>query len=424
MSARLRGLLIDVTPLRASREFRLLWTAQAIAVLGRQAVFVAVPYQVYVMTGSSLAVGLLSLGQAVPLVIAGLYGGALADRYDRRQTILWSQALTLLTSLALAIGAIGLRAPLWFVFTVSAVSAATSTVQQAARSAMVPRLVGPAALPAALSLNQVILQLGFTAGPAVAGVVIAVVGLTWAYWLDVATMLMSCAVVWFLAPSPGSKAVRIHVGAAVEGLREVWKNQVLAASFLADLSAMVFGMPRALFPAIALSIYRVGPTGLGLLYAAPGAGALLGTFFTGWVSRVRRQGRAVVVSIAIWGVGICVFALASLAGPAALPLGLAMLAIAGAADMVSALFRGAILQQTVPDEMRGRMSAFNAMVVTTGPRFGDFESGVVAGVWGVFVSVLSGGVLCLVGLGAVVWLMPTLARYRVDDQEPAPAGAT
>jgi predicted MFS family arabinose efflux permease len=270
----------------------------------------------------------------------------------------------------------------------------------------------------------VILQLGFTVGPAVAGVVIGVIGLTWAYWLDVATMLLSLAVVWFLAPSPGSKAVRIHVGAAADGLREVWKNQVLAASFLADLSAMVFGMPRALFPAIALNVYRVGPTGLGLLYAAPGAGALLGTLFTGWVSRVRRQGMAVVVSIAIWGVGICVFALASFAGPAALLLGLAMLAIAGAADMVSAVFRGAILQQTVPDEMRGRMSAFNAMVVTTGPRLGDFESGVVAGIWSVFASVLSGGVLCLVGLGAVVWFIPVFAKYRVEDPEPARAGAT
>lgn len=392
--------------------------------LGRQAVTVAVPYQVYVMTGSSLAVGLLSLVQAVPLVIAGLYGGALADRYDRRHTILWSQSLTLVTSLALAVGAIGLRAPLWFVFAVSAVSAATSTVQQAARSSMVPRLVGAAALPAALSLNQVIIQLGFTAAPAVAGVVIGFFGLTWAYWLDVATLFISSLVVWFLAPSPGSRLVRIHMGAAVDGLREVWKNQVLAASFLADLSAMVFGMPRALFPAIAITIYRVGPVGLGLLYAAPGAGALIGTFFTGWVSSVKRQGIAVVASVAVWGIGICVFALASFAGPAALPLGLAMLAIAGAADMVSAVFRGAILQLTVPDDMRGRMSAFNAMVVTTGPRIGDFESGVVAGIWGVFVSVLSGGVLCLVGLGAVVYLMPALARYRAFDHVPEPAHAT
>ena len=391
--------------------------------LGRQVVLVAVPYQVYVMTNSSLAVGLLSLAQAVPLVIAGLYGGSLADRFDRRQTILWSQAFTLLTSLGLALGAIGLRGPLWFVFTVSAVSAASTTVTLAARSAMIPKLVGASALPAALSLNQVLIQTSFVIGPAAAGLVIAVISLSWAYWLDVVTMLISCAVIWFVAPSPGSRDVRIHIGAAAEGLRAVWKNQVLSAAFLADLSAMIFGLPRALFPAIALTIYRVGPQGLGLLYAAPGVGALIGTFFTGWVSQVRRQGMAVVISITIWGLGICVFALASFAGPAALPLGLAMLAVAGAADMVSAVFRGAILQLSVADHMRGRMSAFNAMVVTAGPRLGDLESGVVAGIWGVFASVLSGGVLCLVGLAAVVWLMPSFARYRAESTPQALAGA-
>jgi len=390
---------------------------------GRQITLVAVPYQVYLLTGSTLAVRLLGLVQAVPLILAGLYAGALADRFDRRLVMLASLTVLGLTSLALAVAAAGDRAPLWFMYAVTAVAAAVSTAEHSARSATVPRLVDPRRLAAALSLTQVLFQFALVAGPSAAGLIIAAAGLQWAYGVDVACFAMALACVLLLRalpPPPEGRAVVIGWRAPAEALATARHSPVLLSIFAVDLNAMVFGMPRALFPALAAHLFRAGPQGLGLLYAAPGAGALVGSLLSGWVSRTRRQGVAVLWAVAGWGAAITLFGLAAAIFPQApallslalvlLPLALVLLAVAGAADMVSAVFRHTIIQLSTPDRLRGRVSALSSMVVTAGPRLGDVEAGAVAALTSPVFSVVSGGILCLVGVAAIAALVPALRR--------------
>jgi MFS family permease len=373
-------------------------------------VVVAVPYQVYLLTHSSLAVGLLGLFQAVPIVIAGLYGGALADRFDRRRLQLIGKTVVGLTSVALAIGAIGLRAPVWVVYLVVAVAAAASTVDQSARAATVPRLVSPGLLPAALSLGQVLFTASAIVGPAVAGLILARAGISWAYLVDVACFLPGVVLVGLVSaqpPLPGHGVV-LDWRAPADALRLVRRDRMLLGIFSADLIAMIFGMPLAVFPALALGVFKIGAGGLGLLYAAPAAGALVASLVSGWARAVHRQGLAVFVAIAVWGGAIAAFGLAG----QVLWLGLAFLALAGAADLVSAIFRGTILQLSIPDHMRGRMSAFQLMIVTTGPRLGDLEAGAVAALVNPVFSVVSGGVACIVGIALLALALPEMRRQR------------
>lgn len=418
--ASLRGLLVDWRPLRESRDFRHLWLGQLVSMVGVQIVVVAVPYQVYLLTHSSLAVGILGIFQAVPLVIAGLYGGTLADRFDRRRVLIVAKAVVAVGSLFFAAGAVGLRAPLLFVYVLAGLVAGLGTIEHSARTAMVARMMPGPRLPAALSLVQVLYQLAQVAGPSLAGLVIAGFGLVWAYGIDVGCFLVSFLLLWGLSPQPPLDGVRPTLGwrAPAEALAYVWRTPVLLGIFAIDLNAMVFGLPRALFPALATTVYRVGPAGLGLLYAAPGAGALIGSLFTGWVSRTRRQGLAIILAVAGWGAAMTVFGLTA----PLFWLGLVMLGVAGACDMVSAIFRHTILQLSSPDSLRGRMSAFNSMVVTTGPRLGDLESGVVAQLTNTIFSVVSGGLLCLFGVGLVTLAIPALRRR--ESGYPTPSSST
>lgn len=314
-----------------------------------------------------------------------------------------------LTSLALAVAAATGRAPLWFIYAVTALAAAVSTAEHSARSATVPRLVGPQRLPAALSLTQLLFQFALVAGPSAAGVIIAAAGLRWAYAIDVACFAVALSCVLLLRPLPAApegRALVIGWRTPAEALAYARHNPVLLAIFAVDLNAMVFGMPRALFPALAAHLFRVGPQGLGLLYAAPGAGALVGTLLSGWVSRIRRQGLAVLWAVAAWGAAITLFGFSG----AIFPLALALLAVAGAADMISAVFRHTIIQLSTPDRLRGRVSALNSMVVTAGPRLGDVEAGGVAALTSPVFSIVSGGILCLVGVAAIAALVPALRR--------------
>lgn len=414
-------LLVDITPLRESRDYRLIWLSQLSTTLGRQVVVVAVPYQVYLLTHSSLAVGLLGLFQAVPIVVTGLYGGALADRFDRRRLQLIGKSLVAVSSLALAIGAIGLRAPVWEVYLAVAFGAGASTLDQSARSATVPRLVPARLLPSAMSLSQVLLQTSAIVGPALAGVLLARAGVGWAYALDVVSFVPGVIFILRLSPQPPLADHGVVLGwrAPAEALRLVASRRLLVGIFTSDLVAMIFGMPTAVFPALALSVLKIGAGGLGLLYAAPAAGALLGSLFSGWVRSVRRQGMAVFVAIAVWGAAIAGFGLAG----GRLWLGLPLLALAGGADLVSAIFRSTILQLSIPDAMRGRMSAFQMMVVTTGPRLGDLEAGAVAALVNPVFSVVSGGVACVAGIAILALALPEMRRQRVADEQPAPAAA-
>jgi len=420
-SVSVAGLFLDLSPLRASGAFRTLWLSQLATTAGRQFVIVAVPFQVYVLTHSSLAVGLLGIFQAVPIVAAGLYGGALADRTDRRRLQLAGKTVVAGGSLALTLGAIGYRAPVAVVYAVVVVTSAASTLDQAARTATVPRLVPRHLLPSAMSLTQVLFQAASIVGPALAGVLIASAGVSWAYAIDAVLFLPAALMIWTLPPQPPAEPEAVARGwrAPAQAITYVRRNRLVASLFAADLVAMIFGMPSALFPALALSVLGIGATGLGLLYAAPATGALVGSLVSGWIRRVRRQGMAVVIAIAVWGGAIAGFGLAG----RAVWLGLPLLALAGAGDLVSAIFRGTILQLTVPDAMRGRMSAFHMMVVTTGPRLGDLEAGLVAALVSPLFSVVSGGVACVAGIVLLAAALPELRNYRASGEAPTLAVA-
>lgn len=409
-----RRILLDVTPLRTSRDFRLLWTGQLVSVVGRQVTTVAVPFQVYELTGSSLMVGLVSAAQLVPLLLCSLIGGSVADAVDRRTLMLVMQVLLGVASVGLAVNA-SLDAPaLWPLFVITAVSAGLSAIDSPTRSASIPTLVGRDQVPAALALNQSLFQTATVVGPAVAGVLIGAVGVGAAYWVDAATFAIAAASVWRLRPLPpvggGTKA---GVASILEGLRFLRGRRALQGTFVIDVNAMVLGMPRALFPALGTGLFGGGAATVGLLYAAPGAGALLAALTTGWVSSIRRQGRAVVAAVVVWGAAIAAFGAVSW-----LPLALVLLAVAGAADVVSAVFRNTILQLSVPDRLRGRLSSVHIGVVTGGPLLGDAEAGGVAAVTSPQVAVVSGGLACVAGALVVARFLPELVGWTMDDAVP------
>ena len=410
-------LLADLSPLRESRDYRLLFAGHAVSFLGSQMTLVAMPYQVYRLTRSSLAVGMASLAALLPLLALSLLGGSIADAVDRRRLLLVAQLLLAATSAGLALNAGSRHPAVWPIFVLGALSAGLAGVDLPTRNAMMPNLVRRELFPAASALTQIRMQLGLAVGPALAGLVIARVGLAGAYWADVASFGVSAVAAWAISPQPPEGGgTRAGIASVREGLRYLRGQRLLVGTFVIDLNAMGFGMPRALFPALGTGLFHGGPATVGLLYAAPGAGALVGAVFTGWVGRVRRQGAAVVAAVMAWGAAIVVFGLVPW-----LPLGLLLLAVAGAADMVSAVFRSTILQLSLPDALRGRISAVHIAVVTSGPRLGDVESGVAAALTTPRFSVVSGGVACVLGALVVARLVPELARY---DARAATAAST
>jgi predicted MFS family arabinose efflux permease len=386
-----------------------------VSFFGRQLTVVASALQIFLLTGSSLQVGLLSLAQLGPLVVCSLYGGALADAYDRRRLLLGANVLLALTSVGLAINAGSSSAAVWPLYLCTAASAGLSGVDSPTRSAAVPTLVRRDQIPAANALNQVMYQLGQIAGPAAAGLLIARIDLAAAYWVDVATFVVALATLAVMEPmAPEGGGTRAGLGSIKEGLRYLKGERAVQGCFVIDINAMVFGMPRALFPQMGTRLYGGGAGTVGLLYAAPGAGALLGALTTGWVSRVQRPGRAVLWAVAAWGAAIAAFGFVRV-----LPLGLLFLAAAGAADVISAVFRGTILQLAVPDRLRGRLNALNIAVVTGGPRLGDAEAGAVAALAGPQTSVVSGGLACLAGVALIARAMPELGDWVPPIEESA-----
>lgn len=407
----IRSLLVDVTPLRVSRDYRWLYGGQAISLLGSQLTIVAVPFQVYEITGSSLAVGLTSLAQLVPLLIGSLVGGTIADNHDRRRLMAISLAALALNGVPLAVNAsLGDRAALWPVIVFSSIAAGLSGFERPARAAALPNLLPKELYSSANALWQTLLQVARTLGPALAGVVLAGAGAATIYWIDIVTFLVALATVTRLRPlPPHGEGGGVSLRSVADGLRYLRGHRVIQGVYLADIDAMVFGMPQALFPAMAVGQFGGGAQTAGLLYAAPGAGALVGALLTGWVSRIRRQGLAVTLAVAGWGLAIAAFGLVEW-----LPLALALLAVAGAADVFSAVFRNTILQLSIPDNYRGRLSAIQIAVVTGGPRLGDLEAGAVAAVTSVRFSVVSGGLACVAGIALLAWRIPQFLRYDRD----------
>lgn len=409
----MRGLAVDVTPLRASRDFRRIWTGLLVSEVGYQFTLVATYVQVFRLTGSAAAVGLIGLTGLLALVVGTLVGGTFLDAYDRRKLLIASQAGFMLAPAILLAGTLAGNPPVWIVYGAVAIIAAVSAIDGPTRSAMTPRLVGRDLVTSAQALNQVIWNGTGLVGPALAGIVIAKLGLAWAYAIDLVTYVAMLVAVLGVRPMPPEHQQSQAAGwAAVrEGFAFLRGRRVLQSTFAIDIVAMVFGMPRALFPILAATQFHRGEAVVGLLFAAPAVGALLGAATMGWIGGVRHQGRAVIWAVVLWGAGITAFGLVG----ANLWLGLFFLAFAGAADVISAVFRSTILQLTVPDALRGRLSGIHILVVTGGPRLGDLEAGLVAQAFSPTVSVVSGGLLCMAGAGLLAWLVPAFRRYHAGE---------
>jgi MFS family permease len=412
---RIRRAFVDTAPLRLDRDYRWLWTGQAINGIGTQITRIALPYQVYVLTGSTLAVAALTTAQLIPILIFSLGAGSVADAVDRRKLLLVTQLGLLACSASLVALSVMPSPPLVGLFAVAFAAAGLSAVDQPARSSAVPRLVPPERLPSAIALNQLNFQVGSVVGPAIGGLLIATVGLPGAYLVDALSFSASLIGVAAIAPLPPLGAVtRPSLEAIREGLRFTRRRRVILSTFVIDLNAMIFGMPTSLFPALALDVFKVGPQGLGLMAAAPAVGAFLGALLSGWVSAVRRAGLAVIIAVTIWGAAIALFGFSTFS----FGLALVFLAIAGAADVLSAVFRATIVQLETPDEIRGRVTSIHILVVTSGPRLGDIEAATVGAIIGPQLSVISGGLLCIAGVGVVARVFPELAAHILRTASP------
>jgi len=417
LNGRVRRLLLDITPLRLDRDFRWLWSGQVVNGIGNQITRVALPFQVYVLTGSTLAIAALTLFQLVPILLFALGAGSLADAVDRRKLLLATQVGLAICSLALAVLTITGPPPVWALFVVAFFAAGLSAVDQPTRSSAIPRLVPKERLASAIALNQLNFQLASIVGPAVGGVIIAVVGIGAAYVVDLLSFTASFIALLTIRPLPPlGEVTRPGLDAIREGLRFVRRRRAILGSFVIDLNAMIFGMPMSLFPVLALDVFKTGALGFGLMEAAPAVGAFVGALFSGWVRHVHGVGRAVLAAVAAWGAAITAFGLVTVS----FPIALLCLAIAGAADMFSAIFRSTIVQLDTPDNVRGRVMSIHILVVTSGPRIGDIEAAVVAALTTPQFAVVSGGVLCVLGVAAVARWFPELASYVIG--RPATTG--
>ncbi|MCW2796340.1 MFS transporter [Nocardioides sp.] len=417
----IRGLVADTRPLR-NEHFRRLWLANIVTVVGAQLTVVAVPAQIYAETGSSAYVGLTGLFGLVPLVVFGLWGGALADVFDRRTLLIVSTTGLIVTSALFWLQAAAGSGNVWLLLGLFSVQQAFFAVNQPTRSAVLPKIMPLELLPAANSLNMTIVQAGAIGGPLVAGVLIPVLGFQWLYLIDTFTLFATLSAVVRLPRLPVDDAAKGTPGlrSVIEGLSYLRGHPVLMMSFVVDLIAMVFGMPRALFPEIAhLGFGGPGEGGLvfALLFAAIPAGAVLGGIFSGWVSRVDLQGRAVIACILLWGVCMVGFGLAvGLADRWRTPMlivALVMLVLGGAADMASSAFRNSMLMTAATDSVRGRLQGVFIVVVAGGPRIADVVHGASAAAVGTAAAAAGGGVLVVVGTVVAAVAVPSFVRYRI-----------
>ena len=362
------------------------------------------------LTGSTLAIAALEFFQLVPILLFALGGGSLADAVDRRRLLIVTQIGLAACSLALIVLTVTGPPVVVALFVVAFVAGGLSAVDQPARASAIPRLVPPERLPSAIALNQLNFQLASIVGPAIGGLLIATVGLAGAYTVDLVSFVASLVALLAIHPLPPIGVVaRPGLEAIREGLRFARRRRAILGSFVIDLNAMVFGMPTSLFPVLALSVFGTGAAGFGLLAAAPAAGAFLGALFSGWVSSVRRTGRAILFSVAVWGLAITAFGLVTIS----FPLALFFLAVAGAADVFSAVFRSTLVQLETPDELRGRVMSIHALVVTSGPRLGDIEAAIVAALTTPQFAIVSGGIACVIGVWVVARRFPELADHVI-----------
>ena len=401
------AVLVDIGPLRRYPQFRRLWVGYMVTLMGSQLTTVAVAIEVYRLTGSDIDVGLVSLVQLGPALFGSVVGGAVADAIDRRLILIACQLAMAISSVGLLLNAWARHPALWPIYVCAATTALFNGTDSPTRLAVQANLVPREDFTAANTIRQMLQQVSYIAGPGLAGVLIGAFGLRTVFAIDVATFLWAIAAVASMKPlPPAGGGRRFGVKSIAEGFAYVRGRQVIQGCFIADLNATIFGMPTALFPALAAHHFHGGAKTVGLLYLGTNIGSFTMAFFSGWTARITRQGVAVLVAIGIWGAAIAVFGVAN-----SLALGLVMLAIAGAADVISAVFRNTIIQQLVPDELRGRVSALNIAVINGGPRLGNTEAGLVGGLASTEISVVSGGIACIVGVFAMAKWLPQFRNY-------------
>lgn len=395
---------MDLRPLRR-RDFRLLFAAQAVSFLGTMVTYVALPWQMFTLTGSSLAVGLLGLVELAPLLVTAFVGGALADWMDRRRMVILTDVGLMAGCIALTVNA-ALPAPsVAVLYVIAGAMSALNGLQRPSLEALTPRLVPHEEIPAAAALSAFRGSVGMIAGPALGGLLVGTVGGVGAFAVDAATYLVSLAcfaAMRSVPPADGGEAPTWR--AVVEGFRYARSRQELIGTYLVDFVAMIFGMPFALFPALAATLG--GASSLGPLYAAPAVGAFVASLTSRWTPRVHRQGLAVMIAALVWGVAIVAFGLTASLVPA-----LVCLAVAGGADAVSGIFRMTMWNQTIPDALRGRMAGIEMIGYMSGPLLGHVEAGAVAAAAGLHFSIISGGLFCVVGVLICGWLLPRFRQY-------------
>ena len=409
----LRRLTVDLGPLRRYPAFRRLFFGQTISALGSEIAAVAAPYQLYQLTHSTLQVGLLSLCELFPLLTLTIVGGAIADAFDRRRMLLVTEVLLAFVALGFAFNASLDQPRVWAIYVLVTLAMSFFSIGVPGMSTVIPRLVQPNELATANAIENIYGSFTNVGGPALGGAVIAVFSLKGAYLLDAGTFIASLWSVWRLPPlPPAHDAERPSLQTIAEGFRFVMQKKVLLGMFLVDSNAMVFGMPRALFPALQVHRFHAGVGVLGLLYAAPYAGAFVSSVFSGWMPRVRRQGLVIAIAAGLWGAAIAAFGFAT-----SLWVALLLLAAAGAADNVSAVLRGTILWTVSPDELRGRVSGIEFAQVAATPAIGNVEAGVLAELTSLRFSIVSGGLACMAGTVLIALAVPAFIHYDAHRRE-------
>jgi len=401
---RFSGLAVDLTPLSYSRDFRLLFIGQSVSSFGSMMTYVVLPWQTYQLTKSSFWVGMLGAAEFVPTIVMGFIGGALADYVDRRRLIWITELALTLCCVMLIVNALLPQPRVWVLFVIAVLFATFNSLQRPAREAITPRLLPPEMMPAAFALASLRWSVSSIAGPALGGLLALQLGAELAYAIDGATFVFSLITLWLMqAMPPPADADRPSLNTIMEGLRYAKSRPELMGTYLIDINAMFFGMPMALFPAMAESH---GGAAVGLFYAMPAVGSLVASFISGWSTRIHKHGLAVTIAATIWGFAIIGFGFAE-----QLWLALFWLALAGGADMISGLFRMTIWNQTIPDYIRGRLAGIEMISYTTGPLLGNAEAGLVASLFSIRASVVSGGILCVLGSGVLALLLPKFLRY-------------
>jgi MFS family permease len=407
---------MDVTPLRTSRDFRLLFLAGTIFYLGAMVSYVAVPFQIYHLTGSNFAVGAIGLVELAPLVVFGLYGGALADHVDRRRLLLWTGLSQVVLTAVLAYNAFSEEPSILLIFVVAGLQTAAGALQRPSREALMPRTVRHEQIPAANALDSFGRQVGVLIGPAIGGLLAAYVGIGWCFVVDGVGLALASALYFRMRPYPHQvETTPPSLRAIAEGWRYAVRRKDLLGTYLVDIVCMLLAFPVVLFPALAADIFE-HPQLLGLLYTAETVGAVLATVLSGWTSRVHHHGRAIVLAAAAYGLFIGLVGLAP-----TIWVALGFLVLAGASDMISGVFRGTVWNQTIPEQMRGRLAGIEMLSYSVGPIGGQVRSGLVADLWSVRGSIASGGFACVAGVAITAAWLHEFWRYDARTDEHAVA---